>query len=435
MKKILLSLLAFTAIIAANAQVNITNAALTYIQNFNSLCDTCTVSTPIMLTGWSLNEKGTGTAKDQKYKSYLNTNSNSGDTYSFGATGSQERALGGTASGGCYTSFGVQFVNNSSSDITSVNISYTGEQWRLGKDTLNTTDTLLFQYSPNATALSDTAATWTNETNLMFNSPNAPASSNPGTDLDGNLVSNKTAKSYTLMVTIPIGGKMFFRWNDINVRQEDDGLAIDDLTITFNQNGGSTVIRPLLVSTNPVDNATNAPSTLTTLTATFNQPITLGTGTIKITNMLTSAIQTIAVPSAGVTAAGNTVTIQNNALTCNADYNVQYDSTCFTFNGVNSLGIYNSNDWNFTVSVCDALKTLSNNNVKVYYANNVIYFNSATAITTYKVFDMNGTLVATNQGNNNGLNIEISTTNFAKGIYNIVINNSQGTAIAKVLVD
>jgi Bacterial Ig-like domain len=437
MKKILLSTLAFLAIIAANAQVSITNASLTYIQNFNTLCDTCTVSTPIVLPGWSIYETGTGAAKDQKYKTDLNVNSNnSGDTYSFGANGSQERALGGTASGGCKTSFGIQFVNNSSSDITSINIAYTGEQWRLGKDTLNTIDSLLFQYSANAANLGDTTTTWTNEYSLMLNSPNAPAVSSPATAIDGNLTTNQVAKSFTLPVTIPIGGKMFFKWLDVNVRQEDDGLAIDDLNITFNQNGGSTVIKPLVVSTNPVDNASNVASTQTGLTINFNHPITLGTGNVRITNMLTSAVQTIAVPSAGVTAAGNVVTLANNALVCNADYNVQYDSTCFKFNGANALGIYNANDWSFTVSVCDALKTLATNNVNAYYANNAIQISAATAITSYQVIDINGTIVASNKAINNGTNsLLINTASFAKGMYSIVVNNAQGIGVAKILVD
>jgi hypothetical protein len=57
---------------------------------------------------------------------------NGGNTYSYGSTGSTDRALGTLLSGSLVSTIGLVFTNDTGGTITSLTITYTGEQWRLG---------------------------------------------------------------------------------------------------------------------------------------------------------------------------------------------------------------------------------------------------------------------------------------------------------------
>src|SRR6187397_2571272 len=124
-----LSVLILLAIVigfnSINAQVSLTGA--TYTQNFNTLASTGTSST--LPTGWLLSESGTNA--NTTYTAGTGS-SNTGDTYSFGATSNAERAFGGLQSGSLNPTIGAAFTNNTGGTITSLAIDYTGEQWRLG---------------------------------------------------------------------------------------------------------------------------------------------------------------------------------------------------------------------------------------------------------------------------------------------------------------
>ncbi|MEO6231285.1 MAG: endonuclease [Ferruginibacter sp.] len=214
----------FVISFSLTAQLSITNTATPYLQNFNTLASTGTAST--VPSGWEFIETGTGANT-----TYLADNGtvNSGNTYSFGATSAADRAFGSLQSGSVTPTIGVRFFNNSGTTITSLNIIYTGEQWRIG--TLGRVDRLDFQYSTDATSLTGTG-TWTDEDNLDFTSP-----INSGTigALDGNAAPNKTAITYTISgLNIASGSSFWLRWNDFSASGADDGLGIDDLTINFN---------------------------------------------------------------------------------------------------------------------------------------------------------------------------------------------------------
>jgi hypothetical protein len=134
-----------------------------YLQNFDSLSTSGTTN-ELTITGWSLTESG-GNA-NARYAADNGAN-NAGNTYSYGATGSTDRALGGLQSGSLIPIFGAQFINNTGSTLTGLVISYTGEQWRLGA--AGRTDHLSFQYSTSAADL--TTGTWTDVASLDFVSP------------------------------------------------------------------------------------------------------------------------------------------------------------------------------------------------------------------------------------------------------------------------
>src|SRR5262249_14966836 len=126
--------------------ISLTAVEMAYTQDFDSLASSGTSSA--LPTGWLFEEAGTNA--NTTYNAG-NGSSGTGDTYSFGATGSSDRALGGLQAGTLIPTIGAFFTNNTGSTITSLTISYFGEQWRLG--TSGRTDKLDFQYSLNATSL------------------------------------------------------------------------------------------------------------------------------------------------------------------------------------------------------------------------------------------------------------------------------------------
>src|SRR5690348_16864726 len=110
------------------AMPNISSLDSPLNENFDSLASTGTTGT-VLPAGWAIAESGT--AANTSYG--VGTGSlNTGNTYSFGATNSTDRALGSLLSGSLSPSFGASFTNTTGQAITSLDVSYLGEQWRLG---------------------------------------------------------------------------------------------------------------------------------------------------------------------------------------------------------------------------------------------------------------------------------------------------------------
>jgi hypothetical protein len=191
-----------------------------YYQDFNTLANTGTSST--LPTGWRLSESGT--SADNTYGA-TDGSANSGNTYSFGATGNTERAFGTLRSGSNTPTIGAVVTNNTGATISSLQVSFTGEQWRLGAT--NRSDRLDFQYSLDATSL--TSGTWVDVDGLDFI---APVSSGTAGALDGNATGNKRDILYTINgLSIPAGANFMIRWLDSDASGADDGLAIDEFRL------------------------------------------------------------------------------------------------------------------------------------------------------------------------------------------------------------
>ncbi len=194
-----------------------------YTQNFDTLATTGTTNATLP-SDWVITETGGGAQDNEQYAADNGTSS-TGDTYSYGSTGSTDRALGGLQSGTLIPTWGVSFTNTTGNPITRLTVSYTGEQWRLG--TAGRTDQLDFQYSLDATSL--VTGTWTDVNTLDFVTP---VTSTTGAQ-DGNAAANRTAISTTLTgLNIPNGATFWFRWQDLNASGADDGLAIDDFSLS-----------------------------------------------------------------------------------------------------------------------------------------------------------------------------------------------------------
>jgi predicted extracellular nuclease len=254
---------------ASGTPVSLTSIGTAYTQDFNTLATSGTSST--VPTGWAFSEAGT--AANTTYTAGTGSG-NTGDTYSFGATGNTERAFGGLQSGALIPTNGACFTNNTGSSITSLAISYTGEQWRLG--TAGRADRIDFQYSTNATSL--TTGTWTDVDALDFSSPTTTGTLGA---LDGNAAANRTNISFTIpSLNIANGTTFFIRWNDFNASGADDGLAVDDFSLTpMGSGGGGT----LALSINNVTVAEgNSGTTAATFTVSLSAPAGVGGVTFDI---------------------------------------------------------------------------------------------------------------------------------------------------------
>lgn len=163
--------------------------------------------------------------------------SNAGALYSFGVAGTNpasDRALGSIGSGSTGTIFfAARFVNNTGQTITSLDVSYTGEQWRNGGNASQAAQSLTFQYqAANAGVITGANAPttgWTTVSNLNFTSPITTPTAGA---LDGNAPANRTPKSSTIAVTVNPGQEVWLRWQDIDDTGNDHGLAIDDVSVT-----------------------------------------------------------------------------------------------------------------------------------------------------------------------------------------------------------
>lgn len=188
-------------------------------EDFNDLATSGTSST--MPSGWFFTESGSGA--NTTYTSGTGSSA-TGDTYSFGSN--TDRALGSLQSGSVASSLGTKLINASGETLTSLVVSYTGEQWRLGAT--GRVDKLVFAYSTNATSL--TTGTWTPVTALDFT---APVNSGSTGALNGNLAANRTDISAVITgLSIANAGSIWLRWTDFDASGSDDGLGIDDVTIT-----------------------------------------------------------------------------------------------------------------------------------------------------------------------------------------------------------
>lgn len=219
---VFLALLIYWLPTTAQVSLNILNGS--YTQDFNTLASTGTTNDVSTLpTGWTFLE--TGTNANTTYASGTGS-SNAGNTYSLGVD--SDRALGGLRSGSLIPVLGAGFVNNTGAVITTLYITYSGEQWRLGATPRASADRLDFQYSLDASSLA--SGTWTDLDSLDFT---APVISGTVGALIGNNNRVTLANAITGLAIAP-GSTFWIRWNDVDVSGADDALAIDDFTIVPN---------------------------------------------------------------------------------------------------------------------------------------------------------------------------------------------------------
>jgi hypothetical protein len=219
---------------AAHAQLCVFLTGPSYLQNFNALPASGTTNNSNTLPqGWAFSEAGTGGTL-----TYTADNDTlaTGNTYSYGASGNSDRALGELTSGTVSSTLGACFLNDTDLVIESFTIAYTGEMWRLGAaDAI--VDRLDFEFSTNATSIvdDDPGVVWTAVNTLDFISPNNTA---PAGAKDGNAAANRTTTAPIAVIPpsgIPDGGVFYIRWlSTAGIGGTNDGLAIDDFKLNVN---------------------------------------------------------------------------------------------------------------------------------------------------------------------------------------------------------
>ena len=161
---------------------------------------------------------------------------NTGGLYSYATSGSSDRSLGLFASGTTVPAAGLALVNTSTFIVTSVNISFTSEQWR-SPNTGGVVNTTSFAYGFS----SNTAIT---DANFLSSSAMV---SNPAGDLISGAATTSAVfgapaevsnKAFTISnVLWKPGDTLYIRWRDTDNTGADAGLAIDDLTVVGSSDG------------------------------------------------------------------------------------------------------------------------------------------------------------------------------------------------------
>jgi hypothetical protein len=193
-----------------------------YSQDFDTLA--ATGASSALPDGWAFFEGGAGS--NALYTAGTGS-STTGDTYSFGAAGAAERALGGLRTGSVHSTLGAGFQNDTGAILDSVTVGYVCEQWRVGVANRGAADRLDFQYSTDATSL--TTGTWIDADHLDCLSANISDSAGAK---DGNSSAYRTALSGMLDgLNIAAGATFWLRWTDFDIASSDDGLGIDDFSL------------------------------------------------------------------------------------------------------------------------------------------------------------------------------------------------------------
>jgi len=157
---------------SAAGGVSLTTLGTAYTQNFDTLPATgsATFTNDSTIPGWYSARTGTGTTIVANDGS-----SNAGNLYSYGTGTATDRALGSLGSGNAAIGnlfWGVRLVNNTGSTITSLDVSYTGEQWR---NSAAAAQTISFSYlvgSPSVTgSLAEFQSAGVAVSSLDFTSP------------------------------------------------------------------------------------------------------------------------------------------------------------------------------------------------------------------------------------------------------------------------
>jgi hypothetical protein len=221
--------------LAAQERISMGTHSTSYIQDFNTLPSAAGEYewgvTAFMPDGWSVQR-----SVQNNVIVANNGSSNKGDLYSYGNTGSTDRALGAlTASKSGEVTYNLLLQNISGRTITELDISYVAEQWRCGS--VNTdVQRLHFTYaiaeypsSFNLTVKLNTPG-WTTVPSMQFNSPVIKSTAGP---VNGNLPQNRKELSYTLPEPIPDRYYVMLRWYDPNELEQDHGLAIDDVKVAW----------------------------------------------------------------------------------------------------------------------------------------------------------------------------------------------------------
>jgi len=231
MNRFVLILLTTTSV--AFADLVITDPNATYSQNFDSLISSgsSTWTNNGSIADWYAQRTGTGTGIAADTGS-----GTGGNLYSYGSASSSDRALGSLGSANAAAgsfAWGLVLRNSTGLTITNFSLSYVGELWRAG--TIGTSNIITFSYqsasgtpATDLTPGSDTG--WTLVSSLNFTSP-VPTGTTGARD--GNASGNNVSVSGNIAVNLADGDYLTLRWRDIDHAGTDQGLGIDNVSLSW----------------------------------------------------------------------------------------------------------------------------------------------------------------------------------------------------------
>lgn len=215
--------------VTSTPAISLTDQNTSYAQDFNSLATSGTGnawSNDSTLPGWHLIRQGNPNFAASTYSAGTGSSS-SGNFYSYGSSGSTDRALGSVGSSSVSGWIAASLINNSSTVFTGFSALWNGEQWRNAGNT--SAQTMVFQYGFGSSF--DGVSDWTTPGgNFDFASPLHTSSAGA---VNGN----------TLGLTQGLGGEitglnwtpgttLWLRWIEQNDAGNDHGLAIDDFSFS-----------------------------------------------------------------------------------------------------------------------------------------------------------------------------------------------------------
>jgi hypothetical protein len=216
---------------SAFGQASLTTLDTPYSQSFDTLpaSGSATWTNNSTIPGWFHARTGTGTTIVANDGS-----SNAGNLYSYGTSAATDRSLGSLDSGNAAIGnmfWGMRLQNNTGATITSLDVAYTGEQWR---NSAAAAQTLAFSYlvgSPTVTgSLAEFQSAGVSVAALDFTSPITGGAAGA---LNGNLAANRVSESSSISgLNIPNGTEVMLRWSDPDHTGADHGLSVDDLSVT-----------------------------------------------------------------------------------------------------------------------------------------------------------------------------------------------------------
>lgn len=209
------------------------SATSSQTQNFDALVSTgsATFTNNSTIPNWYSQRTGTGTTIVADTGA-----NNAGNLYSYGSTGSNERALGTLGSGNAAAgnfAHGVLLQNTSAVNITTINVSYTLEQWRNAAATAQNI-TVYYQKStsPITSLTPNNNTSWTQVSGLTLSSPITGGTAGA---LNGNLAANRVSANGISLNGLSLAPNEYImiKWEDPDHAGTDHGLAIDDVTIDW----------------------------------------------------------------------------------------------------------------------------------------------------------------------------------------------------------
>ncbi len=253
---------AFTSLV--HAQVSLTTDG--YTQDFNSIPNVSSAglytwtdnSTIQGWYGYTVNAPDTLYRASNANNQWPGTGATATSLFAFRPNGT-EAALGSLSNSTYSAVFGAQFINNTGAVITSLTISYTGEQWNWNTATVN--NTLQFTFSEDATSLTDGSWTDYNDgdfASLFDSGTGAGLNGNSNTIYNGSGYVAKTAgqaggpgaDNFT-DISVTISGlsiaqsdTFWIRWSDdfSGVSGNGQGLGIDNLSVSAVPEPGSVAV-------------------------------------------------------------------------------------------------------------------------------------------------------------------------------------------------